>query len=154
MKNTESWVINKGLAVPPKPSNIMREKYSGLPEDLTKVSNRKLGRLLGVYASFAEFSDYELAKLEGVQERLDNDLELLSAEIMALNDDGKEKWRLEAAVQRNKKYQSLRKKRVLVSTKVRILKALKSGYDRKHSTVSREITRRGMEMGLFGKHRE
>lgn len=144
--------IVKGLPPPSVPSKILLERYASLPVDLTALPGVKLGKLLGVLASFSEYADYQLALLEGRRDRLENAVESRYAEVSILKDTGLEKWRLESQIIRDDKYRRLKKKLLSVSSKARLVKALRDSYIRNYSAVSREITRRISEIKLSGGH--
>ncbi len=122
-----------------------------LPPDITQLSGIELGALQGRFAAFAGYVRRCLAVAEVELLAADEEMKLTAArERLSLHDEGNAKWRDDTAYTEAPSIKARRLQREHKAM-VMLLRARLSGLEDAKKTLSREQTRREVELGM---HRE
>ncbi len=137
---------DRGLSLPNKPK-------AELPAigDITKYTDRELGKLLSLYTAYVAYAVGQLSLAEVDEMATERMLEMTSAQAMA-KAEGKTLTEQRMNRDRDEEVIKLRNRLMECKSLRHALKATVDGLDRNVSLVSREITRRGQTEGW--EHRE
>ena len=125
-----------GLKLPKRPS-FDPPKF---PEDLSKVTDKKLGFLLGAFTAWATYAEGQLADLDSRHEVVKENEKIIKL-LEQLRGEGSIKDR-EAKAYVSKKTRSRSVTYYKKKAEHKLLLAVFQGYVAKHKAISREISRR------------
>ena len=126
------------------PKNLPDEQWKELPEDVTRLNSRQLGKHYQGYVAFAEYAEHELALADCRKREISEVLQHRAAYLTARYPDVP-KWRLESLQHKDRKYAKLLRILTKATTRVILLESVVERYNRRVNLMSREITRRQEE---------
>jgi len=145
----EKFMKERGLDFAPKPKST---KYSEMPEDVTKLTPRRLGRHYNALVAWYGYAASELSKINIDVIDLEHDMRKLKARLdLVYASKFPQKYKRDKAIQRNKKFQALETKLIMAQAKRTALEMTVDRYDRMSAALSREMSRRGMEFDKSGR---
>lgn len=144
-----TWLKQKldqlGVALPEKNVSRLPTAYR-LPPDVTRVNDAELSRLMAHCVEYRAYLLPQIALMEVDITALDRQIERKGASIKLAEEEGT-KWRGEAVVTLDKDIQYLEDARDKIQAVTDVAKSVAEGLTEKYNLLSRELTRRGMDMG-------
>lgn len=116
-----------------------------LPSDITKLSNEQLGRLYGEFVAVAAYADVHLGLSDIVHVDTEYTSEITEA-TWGLHTEGSNKDERTFALKTNHKVRTSKEIALTKRARKVLLSKLISGYERAISALSREMSRRGLEL--------
>jgi hypothetical protein len=139
----------------PFPDLKDEHKVLQLPKDLAWLSDTDLGNHLGAWAGLYSRANFELAKVESDEYSLSARMKRVKRVAAAKITDKKAKVTVEKAkTETTQEYLDMDRRHELAVVRIKLLRALCVGYEKKYEAVSREISRRKAERGKYGREED
>lgn len=116
-----------------------------LPSDITKLTNEQLGRLYGEFVAVASYADAHLGLSDIVHVETEYHGDVTEA-TWGLQADGSNRDERTFATRINHKVRVARETALTKRARKVLLSKLITGYERAINALSREMSRRGMEL--------
>lgn len=150
VEDTVSWLVDvKKYKLPEQPKEL--EAFTRLPPDLTKVSNRDLGRHHHALVAMLDHLEFEVSQADMQAVIAKEAFEDIEARLTFASEFS-EKWQVQAEIRPKKQYIRVKQAMLQAQAKNKLLEALSKGYKEKASLISREISRRNNVLQNEGRH--
>ena len=120
-----------------------------LPRDMESLTDKDLGNHLGVWASLISRADFDLAKSKADELVLGNRVHWKRNVEISKGDPSEKVTVLKAKIEAREDMKELFYSLEEAQVRVRLLTALVEGYRKKFEAISREISRRESEKGVW-----
>jgi hypothetical protein len=141
-KKASSYLDELGLPRPEKP----RSPDLTWPDNVADLESQELAQHLTVWSAWSGYARYHLAIAETNYAAFSKEHDVTEqVRLFKSKGDYKTVTEHKASVGQSKDMQELKAKVLVAEAEKKMIKALLDGYELKHSTVSREISRRSAD---------
>lgn len=145
-QRTVQHVARLSLSVPEAPTNAQGEPLDPqLPDDITAVSIQELGKLYGQFMAVSSYAEPQVALADIEHTDAKAHLNFIEAQSGLMSDGSNQqerKWNL----QLDPEYRKAQEAERVAYAKFTLLEHLIKRYEKAAASLSRELTRRGVEI--------
>lgn len=141
-----NFIDDLHLALPAQPLNSQGQPLQPqLPSDITRLTSEQLGRLYGEFVAVASYAEAHLGLSDIVHVETEYQGDVTEA-TWGLQTDGANKDERTYALKTNHKVRTARETALVKRARKVLLSKLITGYERAINALSREMSRRGMDL--------
>ncbi len=151
LAEAEKTIVDLGLPLPDKPMTSNKRQQEGdfdlsWPADIGELTPQELGEHLTWWSGWASYARYHLAKSDVNVETSKEQYDLeRNVRIFKSKGDYEKITEVKAAIAQMPDMVKMKGRLLQAKAQQKLLKALVEGYDAKYATISRELSRRGLD---------
>jgi len=151
LEEAQDFISGLGLPLPQKPETSDKRQQNGelelaWPSNVADLSPQELGEHLAWWSGWASFARVHLSKAEANVKSFKLELKTeYSIRLFKSRGDYEKVTELKASIISMPDIIRLEQKLMKAKARKLLLEALVAGYDSKYNTISREVTRKGLD---------